>query len=82
MRNEILILKAQIAEDKEKLKVLLYKADNALIAIRQTLNPYHGGDLTIIDSEKALITTIEFHNLVTEARYLKDKIQRMERDLG
>lgn len=82
MRDEILMLRANLAAQKEKLKELLMQADNSLTTLRAKSNPYLGEDLIELESEKCLLAAKEVHRILEEAREVKAKIKRMERDLG
>ena len=81
MRQEILILKARIAEEKKKLSHLELTAQGLLTELRLILDPY-ADLLTEVDMEQAKAVFEELYSRWKEAREVKEKLVKMERDLG
>jgi len=81
MRQEILMLKARIAEEKKRLSHLELTAQGLLAELRLILDPY-ADLLTEVDMEQARAVFEELYSRWKEAREVKEKLSRMERDLG
>jgi hypothetical protein len=78
---EILQLKNNLAERKQRLKNLDIKVSGLITLVRNYLNPYED-DVTQLESEKALNEMADLHNIIQEMKELKIKIHKMEKDLG
>jgi len=81
MRQEILMLKARIAEEKKRLSHLELTAQGLLTELRLILDPY-ADLLTEVDMEQAKAVFEELYSRWKEAREVKEKLVKMERDLG
>lgn len=79
--NEVILLKARLAEKKKTLEEMSRRADSYIIILRDIFDPYIE-DFTTIDIERAVVIINDFHRLCAEGRELKDLIQRMEKDLN
>jgi len=79
--NEILLLKARIAEKKKTLKEMQLKADSYIIVLRDIFDPYTD-DFTAIDTARAEVAIKDFKRLCAEGKELKTQIARMEKDLN
>lgn len=80
MNAELLIFKATLAENKNKLQNLKLKATGAQSLIRQLLAPY--GDLLKVDEEKLTVYTNELCEYLKEMKRLQSQITEMESDLN
>lgn len=80
MANEILMLRARLSAKKEEFKQLELKAENYIISIRETLDPYED-DFTNLEIERAQQAMQDFYILWREARKLKEQIEKMDRNL-
>ncbi len=80
MNIEKMQFQGQLADLKKKFKNLDTEASGLLILIRSLLNPYEE-DLTMLDTEKALISLDRFNKIVQELKALKQKIEKMESDI-
>jgi|GEM_PF-2460616 len=81
MRQEILMLKARIAEEKKRLSHLELTAQGLLTELRLILDPY-ADLLSEVDMEQARAVFEELYYRWKEAREVREKLSRMERDLG
>ncbi len=79
--NEILLLKARLAEKKKALEEMQLKADSYIIVLRDIFDPYTE-DFTGMDIERAVVIVNDFNRLCAEGRELKAQITRMEKDLN
>jgi hypothetical protein len=81
MANEILLLKAKLADKKDQMKKLVLKAENYIISIREALDPYEE-EFTDLEIDRALSAMQDFHILWLQAKQLKEQIKKIEKDLG
>ena len=81
MSNEILLMKARLAEKKRSLKESKRRADSYIIIIRDIIDPYCE-DFTDLDLNRAMTAMRDFSRLWNEAKDLKAQIARMEKDLN
>lgn len=79
--NEIIILKAKLADAKKRFEQNKIKADNYIIILRDIIDPYTD-DFTELDLNRASITLQDFATLQNEAKELKDKIKKLEKELN
>ena len=79
--NEIILLKGMFADAKKRYKEADLEASALIVAIRNVLNPFED-DLSLIDTEKALIMMKRLNELVTNLKELKSKIKKLEQDLN
>lgn len=79
--NEVLLLKARLADKKKILEEMSRRADSYIIVLRDIFDPYIE-DFTAIDTERAIVIVNDFNRLCTEGREIKAQIARMERDLN
>jgi len=79
--NEILLLKARLAEKKKSLEEAKRRADSFIIIIRDIIDPYIE-DFTELDLDRAMTAMRDFARLWDEAKELKASIARMEKDLN
>ncbi len=83
LKNEILLIKAKIAEKKEKLKKLFIRADNHIITIRSTVDPLmYDKDFTEIPLERAKLAMDDLYEIWCEAKELKEQIKKLEGELN
>jgi len=78
---ERVILKGMLADAKKKYKEADLEASALIVSIRNVLNPYED-DLTLIDTEKALVMMKRLNELVKNLRELKNKIRKFEEELN
>ncbi|MFN7066138.1 MAG: hypothetical protein ACK4OF_08335 [Aquificaceae bacterium] len=81
MRHEIAALKHQLAEAKKRLRDLDLEGLGLIIAIRTALNPYEE-DITKLNIDQVLVLTKRLHEVWTEMKSLREKVRRLEEDLG
>ena len=81
MSNEILLLKARLAEKKKSLEEAKRRADSFIIIIRDIIDPYIE-DFTELDLDRAMTAMRDFARLWNEAKELKASIARIEKDLN
>ena len=81
MSNEILLLKARLAEKKKSLEEAKRRADSFIIIIRDIIDPYIE-DFTELDLDRAMTAMRDFARLWDEAKELKASIARMEKNLN
>ena len=81
MSNEILLLKARLAERKKSLEEAKRRADSFIIIIRDIIDPYIE-DFTELDLDRAMTAMRDFARLWNEAKELKASIARMEKNLN
>ncbi|PIV54896.1 hypothetical protein COS16_08950 [Candidatus Desantisbacteria bacterium CG02_land_8_20_14_3_00_49_13] len=81
MSNEILLLKARLAEKKKSLEEAKRRADSFIIIIRDIIDPYIE-DFTELDLDRAMTAMRDFARLWNEAKELKASIARMEKNLN
>jgi len=79
--NEILLLKARLAEKKKSLEEAKRRADSFIIIIRDIIDPYIE-DFTELDLDRAMTAMRDFARLWNEAKELKASIARMEKNLN
>ena len=79
--NEVLLLKARLAEKKKTLEEMKRRADSYIIILRDIIDPY-AEDFTDLDLDRAMTAMRDFARLWNEAKDLKSQIARMERDLN
>jgi len=79
--NEILLLKARLAEKKKSLEEAKRRADSFIIIIRDIIDPYIE-DFTELDLDRAMTAMRDFARLWNEAKELKASIARIEKDLN
>jgi len=79
--NEILLLKARLAERKKSLEEAKRRADSFIIIIRDIIDPYIE-DFTELDLDRAMTAMRDFARLWNEAKELKASIARMEKNLN
>ncbi|MEJ5227205.1 hypothetical protein [Thermodesulfovibrio sp.] len=80
IKNEILLIKAKIADKKKCLKELELKADNCIITIRNLIDPYVE-DFTTLKIENARTAMEDLYKLYLEAKTLKEQIKRLESEI-
>ena len=79
--NEILLLKARLAEKKKALEEMQLKADSYIIVLRDIFDPYIE-DFTTIDAERGEVIAKDFKHLCAKGKELKAQIAKMEKDLN
>lgn len=79
--NEVLLLKARLAEKKKALEEMQLKADSYIIVLRDIFDLYHE-DFTAIDAGRGEVIAKDFNRLCSEGKEIKAQIARMERDLN
>ena len=80
MNIERMQFQGQLAEFKKKFKNLDTEASGLVILIRSLLNPYED-DLTKLETEKALASVTRLNQILTEMKFIKTKIEKMEGEL-
>lgn len=80
MNIEKMQFQGQLAEFKKKLKNLDTEASGLVILIRSLLNPYED-NLTKLETEKALASVTRLNQILTEMKFIKTKIEKMEENL-
>ena len=80
MNIEKMQFQGQLAEFKKKFKNLDTEASGLVILIRSLLNPYED-DLTKLETEKALASVTRLNQILTEMKFIKTKIEKMEGEL-
>ena len=81
MLNEILVLKATLADCEEQYIQLTLQADNHIISIRESLNVYEE-DFTNLPVDRSLQAMKDLYSVWQKANKLKERIARMKKDLG
>lgn len=79
--NEVLLLKARLAEKKKLLEEMNRRADSYIIVLRDIFDPYTE-DFTAIDAGRGEVIAKDFNRLCAEGKELKAQIARMEKDLN
>ena len=79
--NEVLLLKARLAEKQKSLKEMERRADSYIIILRDIIDPYVE-DFTTLNLDRAMTAMKDFSRLWSEAKELKAQIARMEEDLN
>lgn len=83
IKNEILLIKARIAEKKNKLREMDIRANNHIITIRNIIDANaYDEDFTELDLERARAAMEDFYKLWEEGKELKAQIQRLEREIN
>lgn len=81
MNSEIYLLKTKLAEAENKLILLDMEAANHIITIRQRIHS-HQDDITLLETEEALVALNRLNAIKKEMIELRTKIQRLKNDLG
>lgn len=81
MNIEIMQLKTKLAESKNKAKELDVKISRLFYEMKASINPYYE-DISEIESDKILQIAQELSSTVNELKVIKEKIHKLERDLG
>jgi len=79
--DEMLLLKARLADKKKSFKEMKRRADSYVIVIRDIVDPYTE-DFTTMDLDRAMTAMRDFARLWNEAKDLKSQIARIEKDLN
>ncbi|MDI1471918.1 hypothetical protein THER_1656 [Thermodesulfovibrio sp. N1] len=79
--SERVMLKGYLADARKRYREKDLEASGLLVAIRNLLNPYEE-DMTLIDSEKALIMMQRLNECISDMKELKEKIAKLERELN
>jgi len=79
--NEVLTLKARIADLKEQLKDKNLQADSNIRALRELISPYTD-DFTKLALRQASATLKSLIKLQDEAKELREKISKLEDELN
>lgn len=83
IKNEILLIKARIADKKNKLKQMDIRANNHIITIRNVIDANaYDEDFTELDLDRAKAAMEDFYKLWQEAKELKAQIQKLEREIN
>lgn len=78
---EIMMLKARIAEERRRLSDLELVSRGMLAELRLILDPY-ADPFEELDLEKARVIFEELYRKWREGREVKERLSRMEKDLG
>lgn len=83
IKNEILLIKAKIAEKKNRLQELELKANNYIIIIRNIVDANaYDEDFTELALDRAKTAMDDFYKLWTEAKELKAQLDKLEREVN
>lgn len=82
MANEVLLLKAKLAAKKQELEELKLKVENAIITVRELLDPYLDDFISDVEIEQAGVAFEELRESILIGRTLKKVIHKMEHDLN
>lgn len=83
IKNELLLIRARIAEKEARLRELNLRADNCIITIRNIVDPNaYDEDFTALAIDRAHAAMQDFYEIWREARELKAKKLRLERELN
>lgn len=80
LKDQILILKARLADARKRLKDLDLKADAHLVSVQQKMSPYN--ELPDLDLDAVLVSVQELKHIQDEYKELASKIKEMESDLN
>ncbi len=82
-RNELLLIKAKIAEKKKRLQELDLRANNHIITIRSIVDANaYDEDFTEIELDRAKAAMDDFYAIWNEAKDLKTQISKLEREVN
>lgn len=80
LKDQILILKARLADARKRLRDLDLKADAHLVSVQQKMSPYN--ELPDLDLDAVLVSVQELKHIQDEYKELAAKIKEMESDLN
>lgn len=78
-KNQILLLRARIADGKKRLKELEAKAEAHRILISQKMDPY--SDLSELELDSVLVSVQELLRIQGSYSEIRDQVKEMENDL-
>jgi hypothetical protein len=81
MRTEILAAKGLLAEHRRKVTDMDIEAKGLIVLIRNVLSPFEE-DVTALRVDEAVASAKRLAEIVHEMKTLKEKIARLEADLG
>lgn len=83
IKNEILLIKARIADKKKKLNDLDLRANNYIITTRSIVDANaYDEDFTELAIDRAKAAMDDFYAIWAEAKELKAQIEKLEREIN